>query len=166
VRAEGVDPAQVYVTGMSNGAMMSYALACATDILAAIAAVAGTLLTDCPSPTPVSVLHIHGLADDSVRFDGGLGSGVAEIDGPPIPSVIERWRTVAACTPPSVTTVGPVQNSIAFCAEGREVALTTVDGAGHQWPGAESARRAADPSSTALDATETIWRFFAANPHP
>jgi polyhydroxybutyrate depolymerase len=166
VTAERVDPARVYATGMSNGAMMSYALACSTDVLAAIAPVAGTMLADCTAPAPVSVLHIHGLADSSVRFDGRPGDGVAEIDGPPIPSVIEHWRTVGACTPPSVTTVGAVQHSIAYCAEGREVALTTVEGAGHQWPGAESPRRAADPASTELDATETIWRFFEANPHP
>lgn len=146
--------------------MMSYALACSTDTLAAIAPVAGTLLADCPSPAPVSVLHIHGLADTSVCFDGGLGSGVSEVDGPSITSVVERWRTVAACTPPSVTTLGAVQNSIAYRAEGREVALTTVDGAGHPWPGAPSPRRAADPASTALDATQTSRRFLAANPRP
>ena len=166
VTADDVDPARTYVTGMSNGAMLSYALACSTGVVAAIAPVAGTMLADCPSPGPVSVLHIHGSADDNVRFDGGLGAGAGRIDGPPVPSVIEQWRAVDGCTPPTVTTVGAVQNSVSYCAEGREVQLTTVEGAGHQWPGSDVVRDSADPPSAQLDATETIWRFFEANPRP
>ncbi len=42
-----VDRARVYVTGMSNGAMMALRLGCQSDTFAAIAPVAGTLLTDC-----------------------------------------------------------------------------------------------------------------------
>ena len=166
VSSEGVDASRIYVTGMSNGAMMSYALACSTDILAAIAPVAGTMLADCADPTPVSVLHIHGTADTSVRMDGGLGSGPAQIAGPPISSVVARWRAVDRCTPPTTTTVGAVQHEIASCADGLEVGLITVDGAGHQWPGAERARGSADAPADQLDATETIWRFFDANPRP
>jgi polyhydroxybutyrate depolymerase len=47
------------------------------------------------------------------------------------------------------------------------VELITIDGAGHQWPGSTRTlvQRLAhtDPPSTALDATDTIWRFFAAH---
>ncbi len=39
-----IDPARVYVTGMSNGAIMSYTLACNTSIFAAIGVVSGTQL--------------------------------------------------------------------------------------------------------------------------
>lgn len=166
VTAEHVDPARVYVTGMSNGAMMSYALACSSDVAAAIAPVAGTMLADCRAPSPVSVLHIHGLSDANVRFDGGLGAGVGRIDGPPVASVIEQWRAVDGCTPATVTTAGAVRHSVSSCAEGREVQLTTIDGAGHQWPGSDVVRDVADPPSSELDATETIWRFFEANPRP
>lgn len=55
-----IDPARVYVTGMSNGAIMSYTLACNTSIFAAIGVVSGTQLDPCQSPRPVSVIHIHG----------------------------------------------------------------------------------------------------------
>lgn len=41
-----IDRARVYVTGMSNGAMMALRLGCQSDIFAAIASVAGTLLAD------------------------------------------------------------------------------------------------------------------------
>ena len=41
----GTNPAKVYVTGMSNGGIMSYTLACTTDIFAVIGPVAGTSST-------------------------------------------------------------------------------------------------------------------------
>jgi polyhydroxybutyrate depolymerase len=84
-----IDADRVFATGMSNGALMSYRLACDTPLFAAIAPVAGTMLGDCPEPAPISVLHIHGLADQNVRYDGAPGAGVAGIDGPDVPSLLE-----------------------------------------------------------------------------
>jgi polyhydroxybutyrate depolymerase len=164
-----IDPRRVYATGMSNGALMSYRLACDSDVFAAIAPVAGTLLGDCPRPRPVSVLHIHGLADENVRFDGAPGSGFAKIDGPPVESTVDIWRAADGCTAPTVTTAGPVTTYASACAAGRAVTLVTIAGAGHQWPGSPDRTLAQrilglDPPSDALDATDASWRFFAAHP--
>jgi polyhydroxybutyrate depolymerase len=153
-----VDPRRVYATGMSNGGMMAYRLACDTEVFAAVAPVAATLLGECPSPDPVSLIHIHGTADSRVRFDGAPGIGVAEIDGPPVPEVIETWRAVDGCAPPAVRTAGPVTRSRADCPDGRAVELVTVAGVEHAWPGAEGA------GAPPLDATATIWRFFTEHP--
>jgi len=49
-----IDRARIYATGMSNGAMMALRLGCQTDTFAAIAPVAGTLLTDCSAARPTS----------------------------------------------------------------------------------------------------------------
>ena len=68
-----IDRARIYATGMSNGAMMALRLGCQTDTFAAIAPVAGTLLTDCSEARPTSVLQIHGTADDRVPYNGGPG---------------------------------------------------------------------------------------------
>ena len=65
--------ARVYATGMSNGAMMALRLGCQTNTFAAIAPVAGTLMTDCSHAQPTSVLQIHGTADDRVPYNGGPG---------------------------------------------------------------------------------------------
>jgi polyhydroxybutyrate depolymerase len=159
-----VDPDRVFVTGMSNGAMMSYTLACATDVFAAIAPVAGTMLVDCREPSPVSVFHLHGTADTSVRMDGEAGAGPASVDGPPIADVVDFWRRVDGCLEPSEVSAGPVLRSVSGCDGGRSVELVTVEGAGHQWPGAEVSRPAADAPFPDLDASEDIWRFFAAHP--
>lgn len=159
-----VDPTRVYATGISNGGMMAYALACNTDLFAAIGPDAATQLDPCPSPRPTSVVHVHGTADRNIRYDGEPGVGVAHIDGPPVPELNAFWRGVDRCAPPTVTTDGPVTTSRADCADGRGVTLITIDGAGHQWPGGQTVRGGADPPSPALNATSVIWTFFADHP--
>jgi polyhydroxybutyrate depolymerase len=166
-----IDAARVYATGMSNGGIMSYRLACDSKVFAAIAPVAGTVLGSCDSPPAVSVLHIHGLADKNVPFDGSRGEGVGHIDGPPMPEIIAAFRAAANCAAPTESKVDAVTTSIAGCPGGRTVELITIDGAGHQWPG--SRRNAVsglvpgiDTPSPALDATEVIWQFFASHPAP
>jgi polyhydroxybutyrate depolymerase len=61
-----------------------------------------------------------------------------------------------------------VTTQTAGCADGRTVELISVSGAGHQWPGGEPsplAQRIGNmpAPSTALNATDTIWQFFAPN---
>jgi polyhydroxybutyrate depolymerase len=159
-----IDTARVYATGISNGGMMSYTLACNTGTFAAIGPDSATQLDPCPAPHPTSVMHIHGTADRMVRYDGAPGAGVAHIDGPSVPEVNAFWRNVNGCAEPTVTTAGPVTTSAAQCPDGRSVELITIDGAGHQWPGSQPIREGADPPSAALDATATFWQFFAAHP--
>lgn len=143
----GVDAARVYATGMSNGGIMSYTLACTTDLFAAIGPVAGTQLNACSTAHPVSVMHIHGTADELVPYRGGPGYSV--INGPPVPDVNAFWRNVDQCAAPSATTNGSITTSTAACAGGREVVLVTVDRGGHEWPDF---------------ATQQLWEFFAAHP--
>lgn len=141
-----IDAAKIFATGMSNGGIMSYTLACTTDIFAAIGPVAGTQLNPCRTPHPMSVMHIHGTADRLVPYGGGQGYSV--INGPPVPNVNAFWRDVDQCDAPSATTNGPITTSTAGCAEGRGVVLVTVDQGGHEWPDF---------------ATRELWEFFAAH---
>ena len=143
----GTNPAKVYVTGMSNGGIMTYTLACATDIFAAIGPVAGTQLNRCPNPRPASIMHIHGTADRLVPYGGGQGFSV--INGPSVPDVNAFWRNVDQCAAPATTTNGPVITSTAGCAGNRGVTLITIDQGGHEWP---------------PFAARTLWDFFAAHP--
>jgi len=174
LEAEGaVDPGRVYVTGMSNGAMLAYRLACSTNLFAAVAPVAGTILVDCRKATPTSLLHIHGAADKNVPYGGGPGSAVtlngqARVDGPSVPDDNATWRAIDDCGLPVIDTAGEVSTSTATCPDRRTVELITIAGAGHQWPGATPnpvAQRllGTDPPSTALDATQVIWDFFEAH---
>jgi polyhydroxybutyrate depolymerase len=148
-RNVSIDASRVYATGMSNGGMMSYTLACDTGIFAAIGPVSGTQLDPCRSPHPVSVMTIHGTKDPLVPYGGGPGRGFAHINGPPVPESNAFWRKVDQCQTPVETTSGSVTTSTAGCPDNRSVVLITVDGGGHHWPDF---------------ATDKLWQFFAAHP--
>jgi polyhydroxybutyrate depolymerase len=164
-----VDAHRIYATGISNGGMMAYTLACRTDIFAAIGPDSATQLGECPGPRPLSVIHIHGTADHNIPYNGGQGQGPGHIDGPSAPAVDATWRGIDGCAAPVVTTQPPVTTSIATCPGGRAIELITIDGAGHQWPGGHPNTVGEnllhlDPPSPALNATTVIWDFFGKHP--
>lgn len=172
VRAQfPVDPARIYATGISNGGLLAYRLACGTKLFAAIGPDSATLLGPCSAPAPISVIHIHGTADHNIPYNGGRGEGFAHIDGPAVPALIATWRVTDRCAPPTSTVSGVVTTSLATCPDGRSVELITIAGAGHQWPGSPpkplvQRLLGTDPPSAALNATDVIWHFFAAHPAP
>lgn len=136
----GVDPSRTFATGMSNGAMMAYRLACETDLFAAVAPVAGTIVTSCDSPQAVSLLHVHGMIDTSVPFDGSPGDGVGNVDGMPVPAAVDIFRTAGDCAAPVVTAESSITTSASACSDGVVVSLVTVAGADHSWPEGTTAR--------------------------
>ncbi len=165
-----IDPSRVYATGISNGGIMAYRLACETNLFAAIGPDSATMLVPCAAPPMTSVIAIHGTADHNIPYQGGVGSGTAHVDGPAVPDVLARWRTIDQCAAPQSVVAGSVTTSLAACPGGPSVELVTIDGAGHQWPGGKpstpviAALLGLDQPSTALDATAVIWAFFAAHP--
>lgn len=167
-----IDPRRVYATGISNGGIMTYTLACETSIFAAIGPDSATELAACPSPTPISIIHLHGTADIRIPYNGGPGHNRATtIDGPAVPALNATWRRIDQCGAPTTTTSGVVTTSTATCPDDRAVELITIAGAGHQWPGSKSKPLVqkllnTDPPSTAIKATHTIWQFFTAHPKP
>ncbi len=148
VRNVSINGSRIYATGMSNGGIMSYTLACNTGIFAAIGAVAATQLDPCRAPHPAAVMEIHGTSDRLVLYQGGRGDSI--INGPSTPDVNAFWRNVDRCAAPSVTTSGEVTTSTAECADSHGVVLITIDGGGHEWPDF---------------ATQALWQFFGAHPH-
>ena len=173
-KAENIDRRRVYMTGMSNGAAMAYRYACEARVtVAAIGPVAGTFSQACPYPKPVSVLAIHGLADQNVPFAGGPGTkGVTKGNWLSVEQTLDAFRNASRCGPAATQKAGAVQTSTAHCEQGREIVLMTITNAGHQWPG--SAPRSGplsrllpvDTPSTAVDATVTLWAFFRSHPAP
>jgi len=167
---DGIDPTRIFVTGMSNGAIMAYRLACEGRIaLAAIGPVAGALEVPCAAPArPVSVMAIHGTGDQNVPYAGGVGAkGFVKVAHPSVASSLARWRSIDRCEgQPATSRSGAVVRESSACASGTAVVLISVEGAGHQWPGSSPADPAAarllkpDPPSTALSATGTLWSFF------
>ena len=168
-RTLDIDPQRTFATGMSNGGIMAYRMACETSLFAAIAPVSATMLVDCDAQQPMSVLHIHGGQDGSIPPDGSPGGGTQNIDGPPLADVIAYWRGVDGCGEPTTTELGDPQvleSAAVDCAGGTAVRYIEIADAGHQWPGAKSSEirdeLGGDPPSTRLDATAEIAAFFAA----
>jgi polyhydroxybutyrate depolymerase len=157
-----IDKSRVYAAGISNGGIMSYALACNSGIFAAIGPDSATMLDACSAPHPTSVIHIHGTADKLVPYHGG--NAESAVNGPPVPDVNAFWLKADQCGAANVTTNAPLTTSTAACANKRSVELITIDGGKHQWPGGDTFLEKRDPTSHALNATQTIWQFFAAHP--
>jgi len=150
-RALPIDERRVYAAGMSNGGVLAYALACRTSLFAAIGVVAGTQVGGCQDPRPTSVVHVHGLADSIVRFDGGR----AVVPGAqPVSQVMAYWRRVNDCEKPERSRRGPVVTSTAACADDREVTLVTIDDEGHFWPGRAG-------SVAPWDTTAELWTMLS-----
>lgn len=171
MHAHEIDPTRVFATGLSNGGMMAYRLACrAPDVFAAVAPV-GCSSVWAPGPTaPVSLLHVHGLRDEFVPFEGGHPHRTLQQHPPsyrPVVEVVADFVRVDGCPPdPAVRSEGEgalevVTTTWAPGPSGAAVELVTIPQGMHSWPGGRRMLRTLDPPSPALDATAAIWRFFA-----
>ena len=175
-----VDPERVFATGISNGGFMAHRVGCElADRVVGIAPVAGTLSEElveiCDPVRPVGVMLFMGTDDDLVPYDGGaLGGGLgAGAFGTMLsaPQTTDHWADLDGCAgAPEITELDALDDGTrietrhyAGC-EGRgQVVLHTIEGGGHTWPGAGYVA-GLGVASQELDASETMWRFFAALP--
>lgn len=159
---EPADLASVFVTGMSNGAVMTYRIAVdRPDLVRAIAPVAGALETTLPAE-PIPLLAIHGALDSYVPVAGGPGPNG---NGYPFASQRETIRPFLA-----VNGAGPLELITAqgaariYAARGTTGAATWVftalDG-GHTWPGSDGLSIDPDePVHADVPATALMFDFF------
>lgn len=168
-----VDPRRVFATGMSNGAMMAYRLACdMPERIAAIAAVAGTDNTiQCPSGRAVAVLHIHAQDDTHVLFNGGAGPDAfrdpqAVTEFTSVPDTLRRWAARNQCSAaPERTLEVPGAHCDSYPSCIAPVQLCVTDTGGHSWPGGSKVRSVGTTPSQALRATDMAWDFFSRAVH-
>jgi polyhydroxybutyrate depolymerase len=165
------DPSRIYVTGMSNGAMMTHRLGRELSTrIAAIAPVVGALFGDeRPPVTPVAAFIIVGADDRTVPGAGGpltlrllLARGsAADRNVAPAIDQATYWARANGCGAPrrSQTRASAVLEWN-DCSSGAPVVFHTVAGNGHAWPGGQPGRASADPPSKDFDASEAIWTFF------
>jgi polyhydroxybutyrate depolymerase len=180
-----IDAKRVYATGHSNGAMLSYRLACElADRIAAVAPNAGgigdrdvdqtppVVIYPCAPARPVPVLHLHGLADGCYPFGGGVGSGISGVNFISIPDTIAGWAVRNGCGPTTTVTYqqgGATCATHDGCAQGADVTLCTLAGHGHAWPGGvfyPVAAMCGGIMSSDLVANDALWDFFTGHPMP
>jgi polyhydroxybutyrate depolymerase len=176
-----LDRRRIFAAGISNGGFMSFRLACdAADVFAAVAPVTATMPADlgprCQPSAPVAVLGINGTADPLVPYAGGHVRTLFGLRGEiwSTDRTIAFWAKRNACAdPPDVRALADrdsddgsrvVDITYARCA-GARVRLLRVEGGGHTWPGGTQYLPTAwiGPTNRDIDASEAIWRFFAAS---
>lgn len=151
-----VDTKRIYATGHSNGALMSYKLACdLSDRVTAIApvgAVDGTI--DCHPKRAVPILHLHGTEDPCAPYNGGTCGGCftrllnkvgipadvskSEWGCRSVSDYINDWRSIDGCSASSkITYQKGKAKCISYdqCNDKAEITLCTIEGMGHTWPG-------------------------------
>ena len=150
-----IDLTRVYVTGMSNGAMMGYALANGSPgLITAVASVAGALLeTNLSSFARTPVLHIHGKKDDNIPIAGGKGPA-SEVIYPSLEVTLDLLLASRGeyINNPSKFPIGN-ERFVYDCTQGAQVEVILHNG-GHVWP-----------DTMGMYATEQVWSFFRRFPH-
>lgn len=161
-----IDQFRVFATGMSNGAQMSYRLACEIpEKIGAIAPVAGSLqFMDCTPVEPVPVIHFHSKLDSNVPYLGGVGDGPSQHYNPPLDSVLTAWNDHDGCVDYQTYEVA---NEYTYEQWYDCECLYTVDyylteDGGHSWPGGNGTVIGDDPSEV-INANDLMWEFFLIN---
>lgn len=173
-----IDKRRIYITGISNGGMMSYRLACElTDRIAAISPVASSMgeniSLNCSPSKPISVLMINGVEDPLVPWKGG------EIKVGPlqfgkvlsVSSTVRFWVNHNQCSSFPIISWEPdkdphdgtrVRREVyGQGREGTEVTLYAIEGGGHTWPNGYQylGEWMIGRTGRDIDANEVIWNF-------
>ena len=168
------DAERVYLTGFSDGAIMSYKLLCTAEApFAAAAPAAGTMYQKhrdtCAATVPIPLLAIAGTNDRSVPYDGWLfptGRGLS------VPETMEHFRLLHGCTGQKTDLLydrdakdGSRVLEVVWtgCAAESAVKLLRVEGGGHNWPSLEPIPAAwrgwSGTHNRDIESPEEIWAF-------
>lgn len=180
-----IDEKKIFSTGMSNGGLFSFRLACErSKVFAAVAPVAANhsvgVVDKCSPDQPVSVLNIVGTEDKAVPYKGGTISVLLGIRkrGQVLSSdeSIKTWVKLNSCKDlPQISNLDEIkddQTSVKIekyseqCKNSTQVVRMSVLGGSHAWPGRVPNHRGLFHkvvTSMEIDATQEIWNFFKAN---
>ena len=172
---------RVYMTGISNGGMMAYAMASeASDHVAAISSISGQVELPTIHPSrPVPTLEFHSVDDPIAKWVGVPNKDprlrLSVMEG------IDQWVKADGCNPRAVTgstivgaagsiSAGETATPVTYqdCKAGTEVALWRFTGSGHVWPGSLLNTGPMDTwilggvgrGIVLVDANEAMWQFF------
>jgi polyhydroxybutyrate depolymerase len=165
-----VDKKRVFVTGMSNGAMMSYRLAAeAPERFAAIAPVAGTMVLEKPMPKePMPIIHFHGTLDSLVPFETGKKTNSTMFRFLGVEESLQPWIKGNGCAAkPAVAEVAGDKDKLKIvrkewtgCQPRGEIVLYVVEGGGHTWPGMSFHAKFLGATTFNISANDLMWEFF------
>lgn len=162
------DPDHIHAAGLSNGAVFSAVLACASrHDIAAVGAVAFTTGTaGCGPDQQVPTVAFHGTADLVVPYSGGNAALIRLALGwtlEPADEAMAAKAQLNGCEGFDDEPVGAdvVRRSWRDC-DAETVFFRIEDGA-HGWPGPDPLRSGPARTTATVDATELIIEFFDRN---
>lgn len=173
----GLDGGRLYLTGMSNGAILAETYAAARPgRVRAVAGVSGTMQASQRVQGPVPLLHIHGTADTQVPYGGGRGtSGLSGTEFSSVEAVIAAFRQpVRSRLSQDARVIDAEEDGTRVVQtdwtdpKGRVmIRLLAVEGGGHVWPGGRRAALGTGHQGLAtqdIDANAEILHFFGMHP--
>ena len=169
-----VNHRQIYSTGFSNGASMSFRVGRElSSKIAAIAPVAGHDWIDNKPDRPVPLIFIVGAVDPLCPIEGGkVFIGKKSFgEKPKIRKMLSKWVRLHGGQEQSRQIFNKDQSKgEAFNRPGEfeTVVLYIIGGHGHHWPGGKSllGERFAGKNTSQLKATDVIWEFFKTHSLP
>ena len=164
-RQASIDKSRVFATGMSNGAMMSWRLACELPEIRGIAPVEGTDNTSaCRPQRPVPVIEFHATDDGMVNFNGGPGPySFTRTNFTSVPATQAKWVEIDRAEPAAkrvLLVLGAHCDLHSARPGGAPVELCVTDTGGHSWPGGGTQQGRKQPSM-AIRANDLMWSFFS-----
>lgn len=166
----GVDGSGVYLTGMSNGSIMSETFAARNPgMVRAVAGVSGTMDTaGIRVEGRVPLLVIHGTADTKVPYDGGLGdTSNTQVDFASVASVVQAFLAPWGRVSETSRTIDRRDDGTSVTVTdyrkggGVVLRLMMVEGGAHHWPGGRNIRLSGGKTQE-IEANSEILRFFKA----
>ena len=166
-----IDPRRIYANGFSNGGGMTFVLSCKlSDRIAAVGMVGAAQFlpfTWCKDPRAVAMIDFHGTADPDAPYNGGVTFLAFDLLAN-VPKFAEKWAHRNHCSPvpnDSVVASDVTLSEYANCADDATVALYTIRGGGHTWPGSDPQLEYFIGRTTrSINATDLMWRFFSEHP--
>ena len=137
------DPNRVALAGFSNGAEMVQTLGChVAASIRLIVPVEGEMLSaispGCKPSRPINVYEIHGTADTTIPYGGGVFQGDnGLISALSARGSVSRWAQLDGCKndPTTTSSTGISLLRYSACHTGVNVTLRTIIGGTHWWGG-------------------------------
>lgn len=170
-----VDPARIYVVGVSNGGLMVWTLACqAADRIAAAAPLISGMIERqaelCSPKRLAPLMAIAGTDDWAQAYDGAMGANFRLMS---IPESLEFWRRLRGCADHKLTPIPQRERADLTaailiewtqCANPSPQRFFRIQGGGHYLPSfaplADRDRRRHGGRSQTIETAEELWAFF------
>jgi polyhydroxybutyrate depolymerase len=180
IKYEQVDEKRVYLSGLSNGGMMTMRMACeASEKFAAVAPVIANMpeviVENCKPNQPVSFLLMNGTEDPMVPWKGGQVKAFFKERGAVLSSeeTFRFWHEHNQCEKkaysslslPNINTKDKsvVKEEKYACKNNINMVFYSVQGGGHTLPGSEipNLKRVLGPKNLDIDGAKVIWKFLS-----